>query len=82
MQTVPAGKKRATRLTGGERGPARGRLASGGPGGHSGVGLDGGGGRNRPVHVRRRVISSAAGVPAEPQQSSSIKWHDELHGVT
>jgi hypothetical protein len=57
-------------------------LASGGPGGHSDVWLDGGGGRNRPVHVRRRVISSAAGVPAEPWQSSSIEWHDELHGVT
>jgi hypothetical protein len=39
-------------------------LASGGPGGHSEVRLDGGGGRNRPVHVRRRVISLAAGVPA------------------
>jgi hypothetical protein len=39
-------------------------LASGGPGGHSEVRLDGGGGRNRPVHVRRRVISSAASAPA------------------
>jgi hypothetical protein len=55
-------------------------LAPGGPGGHSGVRLDSGGGRNRPVHVRRRVISSAAGVPAKPRRSSSIKWHDELHG--
>ena len=42
-------------------------LTPGGPGGHSGVRLDGGGGQNRPVHVRRRVISSAAGVPAEPR---------------
>jgi hypothetical protein len=57
-------------------------LAPGGPGGHSGVRLDGGGGRNRPVHVRRRVISSAAGVPAKPRRSSEIKRHDELHGVT
>jgi hypothetical protein len=54
-------------------------LASGGPGGHSGVRLDGGDGRNRTVHVRRRVISSVAGVPAEPRRSSSIKWRDELH---
>jgi hypothetical protein len=70
-----------------DRGPARevrrgAGLAPGGPGGHSGVRLDGGGGRNRLVHVRRRVISSAAGVPAKPHRSSSIKWHDELHGVT
>jgi hypothetical protein len=82
MQTVPAGKKRVARLTGGERGPARGGVGSWRPGGHNGVQLDGGGGRNQPVHVRRRVISSAAGVPAEPRRSSSIKWHDELHGVT
>jgi hypothetical protein len=64
VQTVPAGKKRAARLTGGERGPARGGVGSGGPGGHSEVRLDSGGGRNRPVHVRRRVISSAASAPA------------------
>jgi hypothetical protein len=57
-------------------------LAPGGPGGHNDVRLDGGGGRNRPVHVRRRLISSAAGIPAKPRRSSSIKWHDELHGVT
>jgi hypothetical protein len=31
MQTVPAGKKRAARLTGGERGPARGGVGSGRP---------------------------------------------------
>jgi hypothetical protein len=58
------------------------RLASGGPGGHSEVWLNSGCGRNRPVHVRRRVIPSAAGVPAEPQGSSSIERHDELHGMT
>jgi hypothetical protein len=52
-------------------------LAPGGPGGHNGVRLDGGGGRNRPVHARRRVVSSAAVVPAKPQRSSSIKGHDE-----
>jgi hypothetical protein len=64
MQTVPTERKRVARLTGSDRGPARGGLASGSPGGHSEVRLDGSGGRNRPVHVRRRVISSAAGVPA------------------
>jgi hypothetical protein len=57
-------------------------LAPRGPGGHNGVRLDGGGGQNRLVHVRRRVISSVVGVPAKPRRSSSIKWHDELHGVT
>jgi len=56
-------------------------LAPGGPGGHNGVRLDGGGGRNRPVHVRRRGLSSAASVPVKPRRSSSIQWHDELHGV-
>jgi hypothetical protein len=64
MQTVPAESKRLAWLTGGERGPARAGLASGGPGGHSEVRLDDGGGRNRPVHVRRRVNSSAAGALA------------------
>jgi hypothetical protein len=58
------------------------RLAPGGPGGHNGVRLDEGGGRNRPVHVRRRVLSSAAGAPAKPRRSSSNQWHGELHGVT
>jgi hypothetical protein len=58
------------------------RSAPGGPDDHNGVRLDGGGGGNRPVHARRRVISSAAGVPAKPRRSSSIKRHDELHGVT
>ena len=56
-------------------------LAPGGPGGHNDVRLDGGGGRNRPVHVRRRVLSSAAGSPAKPRRSNSIQWHGELHGV-
>jgi hypothetical protein len=56
-------------------------LAPGGSDGHNGVRLDGWGGRNRPVHVRRRVLSSAAGVPAKPRRSSSIQWHDKLHGV-
>jgi hypothetical protein len=57
-------------------------LAPGGPGGHNDVRLDGGGVRNRPVHARRRVVSSAVVVPAKPRRSSSIKGHDELHGVT
>jgi hypothetical protein len=57
-------------------------LAPGGPGGHNDVRLDGGGGRNRLVHLRRRGILSAADVPAKPRRSSAIKWHDELHGVT
>jgi hypothetical protein len=39
-------------------------LAPGGSGGHSEVRLDDGGGRNRPVHVRMRVNSSAASAPA------------------
>jgi hypothetical protein len=46
-------------------------LAPGDPSGHNGVRLDGGGGRNRPVHMRRRVLSSAAGVPAKPRRPSS-----------
>jgi hypothetical protein len=74
-------KGRSSLLTAREVRRATG-LAPGCPGGQSGVRLDGGGGRNRPVHARRRVISSAAGVPAKPRRSSSIKWHDELHGVT
>jgi hypothetical protein len=51
----------------------RAALAPGGPGGHNGVRLDDGGGRNRPVHVRRQVLSSAAGVPAKPRRPSSIQ---------
>jgi hypothetical protein len=82
MQTVPAGKKRATRLTGGERGPARGGVGSG-RSWRSQRCTD----RRRrwpesSGPCARRVISSAAGVPAKPRWSSSIKWHDELHGVT
>ena len=57
-------------------------MAPGGPGGHNDVRLDGGGGRNHPVHVRRRVLSSAAGVPAKPRRSGSIQGHGELPGVT
>jgi hypothetical protein len=57
-------------------------LAPGGSDGHNGVRLDDGDGRNRSVHVRRRVLSSAAGVPAKPRRPSSIQWHGELHGVT
>jgi hypothetical protein len=64
MKTVTAEGKRVARLTGGEGGPARGGLTPGGSGGHSEVRLDGGGGRNRPVHVRRRVNSSVASAPA------------------
>jgi hypothetical protein len=56
-------------------------LAPGGSDGHNGVRLDGGDGRNRPVHVRRRGLSSAASVPVKPRRSSSIQWHGELHGV-
>jgi hypothetical protein len=42
----------------------RAGLAPGGSCGHSEVRLDDCGGRNRPVHVRRRVNSSAASAPA------------------
>jgi hypothetical protein len=57
-------------------------LARGGSGGHSEVRLDGGDGRNRSVHVRRRVFSSAASVPAKPRRFGSIQGHGELPGVT
>jgi hypothetical protein len=70
------------RLTGGEIGPARGGLVRGGSGGQSDVRLDDGDDRNRSVHVRRRVSSSATGVLAKPWRSSSIQGHGELHGVT
>jgi hypothetical protein len=56
-------------------------LARGGSGGHSDVRLDGGDDRNRSVHVRRRVFSSAASVPAKTRRSGSIQGHGELHGV-
>jgi hypothetical protein len=39
-------------------------LALGGPSNHSEVRLDDGGGQNRPVHVHRRVNSSAVSAPA------------------
>jgi hypothetical protein len=56
-------------------------LAPGGSGGHSETRLDGGGGRNRPVHVRRRVNSSAASAPAYPRRHRSIQGHGKVHGV-
>jgi hypothetical protein len=56
-------------------------LASGGPCGHNEVRLDDGGGRNRPVHVRRRASSSAARAPAYPRRYKSIQGHGKLHGV-
>jgi hypothetical protein len=56
-------------------------LASGGPCGHDEVRLDDGDGRNRPVHVRRRASSSAAGALAYPRRHRSIQGHRELHGV-
>jgi hypothetical protein len=68
------------RLTGGERGPARGGVGSGRFWRSQRCTARRRGGRNRPVHVRRRVLSSAAGVPVKPRRSSSIQWHGELHG--
>jgi hypothetical protein len=56
-------------------------LASGGPCGHNEVRLDGGDGRNRPVHVRRQASSSAACAPAYPRRYRSIQGHGELHRV-
>jgi hypothetical protein len=69
------------RLTGGEGGPTKGGLASGGPCGHDEVRLDDGDSRNRLVHVRRRASSSAACAPAYPWRYRSIQGHGELHGV-
>jgi hypothetical protein len=60
----------------------RAGLAPGGSCGHSEVRLDGGGGRNRPVHVRRRVNSSAASASALPWRYRSIQGHEELHGMS
>jgi hypothetical protein len=54
-------------------------LAPGSPCGHDEVRLDDG--WNRPVHVRRRASSSAAGAPAYPRRYSSIQGHGKLHGV-
>jgi hypothetical protein len=79
--TVPAEENRAARLTGGEGGPAKGGLASGSPRGHDEVRLDGGDGRNRSVHLRRRASSSAVGAPVYPWRYSSIQGHMKLHGV-
>jgi hypothetical protein len=59
----------------------RAGLALGSPCGHGEVRLDDGDGRNRPVHVRRRASSSAAGAPAYPRRYSSIQGHRKLHGV-
>jgi hypothetical protein len=56
-------------------------LARGGSGGHNDVRLDGGDGRNRSVHVRRRVSLSAGGVPAKPRRPSPIQRHGERPGV-
>jgi hypothetical protein len=56
-------------------------LARGGSGGHNDVRLDDGDGQNRSVHVRRRVSSSAAGVPAKPRRPSPIQRHGQLPGV-
>jgi hypothetical protein len=56
--------------------------ARGDSGGHVEVRLDVGDGRNRPVHERRRVCSSAASVPAKLRRTGSIQGHGELHGVT
>jgi hypothetical protein len=57
-------------------------LARGDSDGHVEVRLDVGDGRNRPVHERRRVCSSAASVPAKPRRTGSIQGHGELHGVS
>jgi hypothetical protein len=56
-------------------------LAPGSLCGHDDVQLDDGDDRNRPVHVRWRASSSAAGAPAYPQGYSSIQGHEKLHGV-
>jgi hypothetical protein len=69
------------RLTRGKGGPAKGRVASGGPCGHNEVRLDDGDGRNQPVHVRRRASSSAACAPTYPLRYRSIQGHEELHWV-
>jgi hypothetical protein len=56
-------------------------LAPGSPCGHDEVRLDDSDDRNRPVHVRRRASSSAAGAPAYPRRYSSIQGHENLHRV-
>jgi hypothetical protein len=60
----------------------RAGLAPRGPCGHNEVRLDGGDGRNQPVHVRRRASSSAASAPAYSRRYRSIQGHGELHGVS
>jgi hypothetical protein len=59
----------------------RAGLAPGSLCGHYKVRLDDGDGQNRPVHVRRRASSSAAGAPAYPRRYSSIQGHGKLHEV-
>jgi hypothetical protein len=59
----------------------RAGLAPGSPCGHDEVRLNDSDGRNRPVHVRRRASSLAAGAPAYPRRYSSIQGHRKLHGV-
>jgi hypothetical protein len=49
--------------------------------GHDEVRLAVGDGRNRSVHERRRMSSSAACAPAYPRRYRSIQGHGELHGV-
>jgi hypothetical protein len=49
--------------------------------GHNEVRLAVGDGRNRSIHERRRVSSSAGCAPAYPQRYRSIQGHEELHGV-
>jgi hypothetical protein len=56
MQQYPRERKGRRGLPAVREGRRGAGLASGGPGGHSDVRLDGGGGRNRPVHVHRRVF--------------------------
>jgi hypothetical protein len=64
--TVPAEVNRAARLTDGEGGPVKGGVGSGKSlRSRRGMARDGDG-RNRPVHVRKRASSSAAGAPTYP----------------
>ena len=56
-------------------------LAPGSPCGHDEVRLDDGDCRNRPVHVRRRASSSAAGASAYPRRYSSIQGHEKFYWV-
>jgi hypothetical protein len=56
-------------------------LAPGSSCGHDEVRLAVGDGRNRSVHERRRVSSSAACAPAYPRRYRSIQGHEKLHEV-